>query len=127
MQSDVVFETFPKLGLQDVLGLSLTKLGFLSSVPYLCFFVVALVSGYIADEARSRGHKTVGRRATSVPPYCTTRAVTSPSVSSTSWLTSAKWPVRVRRQLPWPIDHALMVMSAEPCSPKLGAALDYKH
>jgi hypothetical protein len=43
----------------SVLGKSISQLGFISSLPFLCTWVVAVVTGYVADYARACGIQTV--------------------------------------------------------------------
>eukprot|EP00038_Savillea_parva_P007854 m.172914 g.172914 ORF g.172914 m.172914 type:complete len:545 (+) comp13610_c0_seq1:313-1947(+) len=45
--------------MKNVLGLDMNKLGFLSSLPYICAFVVAIGVGQVADAARANGVRTV--------------------------------------------------------------------
>lgn len=44
--------------LKNVLGLDISKLGFLSSLPYITAFCVAIGTGQLADRARVRGVRT---------------------------------------------------------------------
>lgn len=50
--------------LKNVLGLDISKLGFLSSLPYITAFCVAIGTGQLADRARERGVRTAVVRKT---------------------------------------------------------------
>ena len=84
IRQGLTFDVFVQY-MDGVLNLKIAKLGFLSSLPYLAMWLVAIIGGQISDLLRDRGVKTVVVRKVN---QCIGQAISAVSIIGVGFVSS---------------------------------------